>query len=130
MEIEKPRNVVRPFFIAAQQLVGKQLRPCSVSSESVAAIRPLYEDEKPSATETKIIKGSGSEDLRVRAPYPVVAAIFARHGYEFIEEDALHEETAAYYKQNPKVRSAALISADQPVDKPARTSFLSRFIPG
>ena len=100
IEEQKPQPVLRPFFITALEQ-GKDCegRVCAVNSANVTFLRPVYDGKKPSSTETMLLTNTGrsrESNLIVRAPYPVVRDIFARHGYEFIDETALQDEVAAF----------------------------------
>lgn len=99
---ETPKNIRRPFFIAASEDNKDGNRPCHVNSESVCSIRPIYQNGRPQPDQTLLLTAHGSSDggrLTVYAPYPVVKRIFAEHGYEFIGKDALAEATRAWLEE-------------------------------
>lgn len=99
--IEEKKGVIRPFFIAAAEDNKDGKRPCQVYSENVCSIRPIYMNGRPVSDQTLLLTAHGSNGGRmtVYAPYPVVRQIFADHGYEFIDREALAEATRAWQKQ-------------------------------
>lgn len=90
---KRPRNEIRPFFIAAIQHLEKEDRPCMISSEHVAGLRPVYKDYRPVGNRTKLLMSKGTIETSVSAPYSTVRAIFARHGYIFVDIQDLEAET-------------------------------------
>ena len=101
MSEEARQPVLRPFFIAAIEQGDGDGRPCVVNSENVTFMRPLYEGTTPTMHKTMLLTNTGrtrASHLVVMAPYPVVRDIFARHGYQFVDDDALRAETAAFVK--------------------------------
>ena len=96
------KKTIRPFFIAAAEDCDGGKRACDVYSENVCSIRPIYSDGRPVNNQTLLLTAHGAKGGRmtVYAPYPVVRQLFADHGYEFIDKDALNEATRTWRKQS------------------------------
>lgn len=76
---EKPKNILRPFFIEAVDY-DKELHPVSINSEDVVGIRPTRNTEG----HTVLLVNSLERRAIVHAPYDRVRALFAENGYQFL----------------------------------------------